>query len=378
MSRRKERVAPAADLALVQQFLRICPDNAVYREDLAPLYHCDAIFVAIDFEGEEGSEHKHGISQIGVSTLDTRDLPCASSLGQSLIKSQLYCVSKRPKSRRLDGRTRKIFTFGEVIWIRKPELVDTLVTIFENFNTYSSLGDDLRRPRNVVLVGHALDNELMQMEILGFQPELHARIIAHVDTQNLSDEIRGHRECASLRSLVHQVGMNPKQMYEAGALPKARHFHNAGNDAAYTLEVLLLLAVSNHQEAVNASRAGWITLTKLSITEAIALVSSNIGDEDQTVNLQLLTEISQAVSKSDLLQPPVMKEKEKFAPAFLLAVARWKMMKQFDDTDGRSVLEKFDEIAQLVVRSDAYRTAICALPIYFALAPPWHLHSDRH
>ena len=375
MSRPKEWVAPAAKLALLQRFLGLCPDNAVLREDLAPSYHCDALFVAIDFEG---TENKHGISQIGVSTLDSRDLPRASSLGQSLIKSRLYCVSKRSKFRRLDKKTREIFTFGEVIWITKQEIVDTLVTIFENCNTYSSFKDGMRRPRNVILVGHALDNELRQMEMLGFQPELHAKIIAHVDTQDLSDEIRGHREFPSLCSLVHQVGLNPKQIYDAGALPKTRHFHNAGNDAAYTLEVLVLLAVSNHQEAVNASKAGWITLTKLSIKEAIALVSSKMADEGQTVNLRRLNEIGQAVSKSDLLQQPVPKNTETIAPAFLLAAARLQMVKRFDDTDEKSVLQDFDKHAQLVVGSDAYRTAICAMPLYFALAPPWYLHSVRH
>ena len=375
MSRPNERVAPEADLALLQRFLGLCPDNAVDRKGLTPLYHCDALFVAIDFEG---TEHQYGISQIGVSTLESRDLLCASSLGQSLIKSQLYCVSKPSKFRRLNKTTKKIFTFGEVFWITKQQIVDTLVTIFEKCNTCSSLGDPLRRPRNIILVGHGLDNELRSMRRLGFQPELHARIIALVDTQNLSDEIRGHREYPSLRSLVHQVGMNPKEIYGAGALPKARHFHNAGNDAAYTLEVLLLLAVSNYQEAVNPSRAGWITLTKLSIEEAIALVPSNIADEDQAANLQVLTEIGQAVSKGDLLHQTVMKETETIDPEFLLAAARWQLMKGIDDTDGRSVIEKFDKHAQLIVGSDTYRQAVCAMPLYFSLAPPWHLRSVRH
>ena len=40
------------------------------------------------------------------------------------------------------------------------------------------------------------------MGMLGFRPELHAKIIAHVDTQTLSDEIGGNRESPSLRSLV--------------------------------------------------------------------------------------------------------------------------------------------------------------------------------
>ena len=231
MSRINERVAPAANLALLQRFLGLCPNNGVHREDLAPLYHCDALFVAFELEG---TECKHGISQIGVSTPDSRDLPCASSLGQSLIKSQIYCVSTPSKFYRLDMRAREIFTFGEVVWITKKEIIETPITIFKNCNPYSSLGDVLRRSRNVILVGNALDNDLRNMRMLGFQLELHAKIIAHGNTHNLSDEIKGHREFTSLRSLVHQVGSSPKQTYEAGALPESRHFNNAGSYAAYT------------------------------------------------------------------------------------------------------------------------------------------------
>lgn len=301
-----------------------------------------------------------------------------SKVVNSDIKSQLYGITKKPKTwRRLDKKTRKIFKSGEVNWATKQDIMDTLVTILEKFNTYSILEDDLKRPRNVVLVGHGLDNELRDMEMLGFRPELHANIIAHLDTQYLSDEIRGHMEFTTLRSLVRQVGSNPKQLYEAGALPKNRQFHNAGNDAIYTLEVLLLLAINEHEKAVNAPKAGWIGLSKLSIMEAIALVSSKILDEDQVVNLQLLAAIGQSVSKSDLLQQSVVKGTGTIAPAFLLAAARWQMVRQLDDTDERSVLQEFDKYAQLVVRGDSYKTAICTMPRYFALAPPWHLHSNR-
>ena len=39
-------------------------------------------------------------------------------------------------------------------------------------------------------------------------------------------------------------------------------------------------------------------------------------DEDQTVHFQLLAEIGQTVSKSDVLQQPMVKDTETYAPAF--------------------------------------------------------------
>ena len=124
--------------------------------------------MAINFEG---TEHMQGISQIGISTLDTRDLPYASSLVQNTIRTQLYCVSKRSKHARLDKKTRKIFTFSQVNWITKQEVVETLAAIFKECNTYPNLEDVTSNPRNVVLVGHGLANELRNMQMLGFRPE---------------------------------------------------------------------------------------------------------------------------------------------------------------------------------------------------------------
>lgn len=209
MSRDSVRVAPSASLAQSQGFLGLHVTTTL--NNLAPLSHHDVLFVAIDFEGTEHSGH--GISQIGVSILDTRGLPCASILGQSVVKTELYCISKRPKNQRLDKKTRKIFTLGEVKWIRKHQAVDTLTTIFQECSSYSILSDDTVNsqiksgrsgsinvslssdPRDIVLVGHGLNNELKNMQILGFQPQLHANIIAQIDTEDLWDEFQGRIEC---------------------------------------------------------------------------------------------------------------------------------------------------------------------------------------
>ncbi|KAL8915916.1 MAG: hypothetical protein Q9208_008796 [Pyrenodesmia sp. 3 TL-2023] len=390
-----ERVAPAADLALLKQFLGLCPDNASASGSLAPVYHSDVLFVAIDFEGDE---HKYGVSQIGVSILDTRGFPYASLLGQDLINTRLYCVSRGSKHRRSDKKTRKAFTLGEVSWITREERIGALATIFQECSSYPILEQDERlspytpvracaskEARNIVLVGHALGNELKNMEMLGFDPQSCARILAHVDTQELSGQIKGHMDCTTLRSLVHRAGLRPRQIYEAGARPKSRQYHNAGNDAAYTLEVLLLLVAKEHEQAVNASQAGWIGLTKLSMMEAITLASLTLLPEPRNINLQALLELGESQSRKNLPHRlaesaiPGSRNTAAIDPEFLLAAARWQMVKQFDNpcVKAESALQAFDAHAQLVVGTVAYSRAICAMPIYSALAPPWHLHSDR-
>ena len=101
------------------------------------------------------------------------------------------------------------------------------------------------------------------MDKLGFRPNAHATIIAHLDTQNLSDEIR-HVGYISLRSLVREE-VSPKQLYGAGVHPKSCHSHIADNNAVSTLEARLLFLLKEDKEAVNPP-SGWFELTKLYIT----------------------------------------------------------------------------------------------------------------
>lgn len=189
-----------------------------------------------------------------------------------------------------------------------------------------------------------------------------------------------------LKSLMHKLGLRPRNMYDAGANPKRRPFHNAGNDAAYTMEALLLLAVKEHEEAANALNVGWIGLTRLSATEAIILVSSRSPQRSQIADSQSLIGLQEYASPSnDLLQHSTDEATIEsrgtglMSPAFLLAAARWQLLSVIED-DGSPVsikVREFDDQAQLIVEHEVYKKAICAIPLYYALAPPWRLHSDR-
>lgn len=119
----KDRVAPTADSTTLKRFLGLRQDSAI------PAYYRDAVFVAIDFEGHEHPDI-FGIYQIGVSILDTRDLPYASELGHNLILTKPYRVLKSKKVRRANKETSqkfrrlrkgmsKWFNFGEPEWVTR-------------------------------------------------------------------------------------------------------------------------------------------------------------------------------------------------------------------------------------------------------------------
>ncbi|KAL8854512.1 MAG: hypothetical protein Q9221_000783 [Calogaya cf. arnoldii] len=176
--------ALAADLTSLKSFLGLNSHGAGQQ---GPVYQYDTLFLAIDFEGREDFA---GVSQIGISILDTRGLPYASLLGQTMIKTQLYCVAKRSKYLRLDKKVKKLFTLEEVGWITRKEMVSTLAIIFQQCNSYSIMERNATLsqfrvahntstgPRNIVLVGHGSETELRNMDLLGFRPEEQANIVA--------------------------------------------------------------------------------------------------------------------------------------------------------------------------------------------------------
>ena len=403
-----DRIAPAADLVSLKRFLGL---DTLSADQRGPVYQYDTLFLAIDFGGRKDA---HGVSQFGISILDTRGLPFAPLLGQTLVETQLYCVAKRFKHRRLVKKVKKVFSLGEVKWITREEKVPTLATIFQQCNSYSIMERNpalsqfrpahvpLTASRNIVLVGHGLSKELRNMDLLGFRPEAYANIIAYVDIRMLCQDVRGH--AGTLRSIVRHAGLCPKKLYLAGAFPKARNFHVAGNDAAYNLEALLLLVAKEHAEAVDIDRAGWLRLTRMSVREATASASAQLSQEsgprqkrkwceeeqsDFSVRpprrrqaLKSPIGVDQSVSQhsseidesGNLPQQCLGFSGEAVAPTFLLAAARWQMGKEAAQSTN---IEEFDAQARAAVGPVTYSTAICTMPLFFALAPPWQVTSVR-
>ena len=369
---RKNRLAPAADAAALKQLL------GLGRDSLTPTYYRDAIFLAIDFKGHQ-HESLPGVKQVGVSTLDTRDLPRASELGHSLIHAKLYCVPKRnskPRGlRRYKEEMSKRFQLSEPEWITRDQIPSTLTTIFRllgrssESSTTSTQPDE--EPRNIVLIGHNLGSVLATMEKLSFRPDLHARIVAHVDTWNLAGAIRAPTQSTKLRALVRDE-LSGKNLYEAGARPSRRGLRIAGNNAVCVLEAMLLLILKEYRETVKAPTWWWIKLTRLSIPELVHSASANSELGERIAGLRELVELDTSESAIQGLDVGGMEE---VPPAFLLAAARWQMIRQWGET---CALRAFDAQAQLIVGDAAYNRAACAMPLFFALAPPWHVCCERY
>lgn len=194
----------------------------------------DAIFIAIDTEGP-----KDDLTELGISTLDTRDIKDVSP-GPSALQ-----WTKRIKPRQFRFKTGN----------RHPTLFGALHRVpLSAMRPYFRLHAD----RPYILVGHALNNDIEKLtHVLGHELRNESNIVAIVDTYTLARQCRTSLPGRLSDLWRHLVNTSPGNVEAADVIrlfsPKTRTvdlgdesnhaFHNAGNDTFYNMHVLLMLAL---------------------------------------------------------------------------------------------------------------------------------------
>ncbi|KAK4205614.1 hypothetical protein QBC40DRAFT_344426 [Triangularia verruculosa] len=172
----------------------------------------DTVIIAIDFEGintiKSGFTQKEGNSQVGLAILDTKDLRKVPP--EKLISTLNFAVGSSSYVTKASNK----FIFGESITIQPSSMVQAIQS-------------HIPQDRNVVLVGHAIENDLQALQALGFEFERPPSGI--LDTSGIANEVFGFW-AGSLGELLGVLGCPFNRL------------HVAGNDANFTLKALLLLA----------------------------------------------------------------------------------------------------------------------------------------
>lgn len=187
-----------------------------------PLSLREPVFVAIDAE-ETYRGSKSYLSRIGIATFDTRSLALAQDSSYfDPISSKLFIIKDHPgASARASSNLR--YCYGEPEWVTSSEIEIILRQIL-------TFKDDDGKPRNVVIVGHELKLDLRMLSrhlprdlwpSLSFVKALICIEILAWDVLNFASK---H---ISLEDLCRCLGI------------EAVLFHNAGNDALYTLQCML-------------------------------------------------------------------------------------------------------------------------------------------
>lgn len=202
----------------------------------SPLW--DAVLVSFDTGPLKGGPMEGicpGISEIGISTFDTRTLSHTSA---GTLETRNFVTGGNKRRIRI-ART---FLFGEAEHVEY-----TTTGIHEALSKALHIPDDIQnspqpRYRNIVLVGHELRSDLLILRKHSIMFEEFKTIVAKLDTTYLAQGVLGAN--FRLESLLQYLQC-PYQ-----------NLHNAGNDANFTLRALLLLAYYGLRKSASSSVTG--------------------------------------------------------------------------------------------------------------------------
>ncbi|KAL2860583.1 hypothetical protein BJX68DRAFT_261514 [Aspergillus pseudodeflectus] len=199
----------------------------------------EPVFISLDVEVNERCHTL--VTEVGISTLDTRDLigVAPGPLGenwQSRVKSRHLRVQEHAhhvNSLYIRGCPDK-FEFGTSEWVA----ADNVSTVVQNSFTLPKFFDGPEKKlRPLVLVGHSLASDIQYLEladvhIIG-ESDGKPQFTDRIDTATSFMIIRGETEPRSLGAVIGEMGMT------------GWNLHNAGNDARYTMQVLVAMLVKH-------------------------------------------------------------------------------------------------------------------------------------
>ncbi|MCJ1389545.1 hypothetical protein MMC18_002402 [Xylographa bjoerkii] len=201
------------------------------------------VFVCVDVESFERS---HGqITEIGISTLDMNDLiGLAPGTGgkdwMAKIRSRHFRIKERVHLVNKDfiigcpDRFEKVFGESEFISIHDAPAV--VASCFRppfsgpigTTPMFQSGGAEAKR--KIILVGHDTKTDINYLRDLGYDPGNLSNLLEVLDTSEVYRALKCDTQAGSLGNLLYDLGLT------------GWNLHNAGNDAAYTLQALIGIA----------------------------------------------------------------------------------------------------------------------------------------
>ncbi|KAK4896909.1 hypothetical protein LTR27_005156 [Elasticomyces elasticus] len=223
---------PNQDLKAVQHMLGI-QDAPSTKASLS-----NAVFVTIDCEAFEHAQSN--ITEIGVAVLDTQDIVGIKpgTDGRRWIKKIKYAHYRPIQYEKLRNKNfikgcAENFNFGSTSWINLSDAKVVLKRIFRHPSQLleaADLSTSLTGPaRNVVFVAHGSSNDTAYLRQVGFSLSADADVGLSVDTQRLAGGSK--KSSIGLQRLLLSLGLDPFNL------------HNAGNDAGYTLQSMIVMAL---------------------------------------------------------------------------------------------------------------------------------------
>lgn len=239
----------------------------------------EPIFISVDVESNERCHSQ--LTEVGISTLDTLDLvglaPGENAQNwTSRIRSRHFRVKEYASHVNSDfvSGCPDMFDFGDSEWAWSSQLAQMVDSCFqppysgdvaphpskrEPDDSMDVLDSVLpsgpaeskanlqvdsykQQPRSLIFVGHNVAQDIAYLQSLGtsiFKPKTDVftspKFLEVIDTAEMYRMLKGDVDQRSLGRVLVDLGITPV------------HLHNAGNDARYTLEALVLLAIESRR-----------------------------------------------------------------------------------------------------------------------------------
>ncbi|KAI1098987.1 hypothetical protein F4804DRAFT_345888 [Jackrogersella minutella] len=200
-------------------------------------------FVCVDVEAWERSQHV--ITEVGFAVLDTEDairVPPGKD-GRDwfhLIKSYHFRIREHLEkvNHQFIHGCPHLFNFGDSEFIYAQDIHRMITTIIG--------GNESKDKRPVVMVGHDIGQDLNYLQRIGFNIWREPHFLDEIDTKSMFQRMQKSTTARGLAALCGELGI------------PASNFHNAGNDATYTLRAMITMAVRKMVEKPVEGEDGWV------------------------------------------------------------------------------------------------------------------------
>ncbi|KAF7678880.1 hypothetical protein GT037_002628 [Alternaria burnsii] len=201
----------------------------------------DVVFVCVDVESYERAHHK--ITEVGVATLDTRELigvpPGENGAAwRNKIRARHFRINEYKHLRNTEFVTGYPdgFDFGESTFIPLREAADHVAACFhapfgaQDGDGFPSRHDPTEK-RNIIFLGHDTLGDVRYLQQLGYDPMKVEHILEAMDTATMYKVWTRDPQPTSLGRILLAFDIPGWKL------------HNAGNDAVYTVQAMLGICV---------------------------------------------------------------------------------------------------------------------------------------
>ncbi|RKF62934.1 putative qde-2-interacting protein [Erysiphe neolycopersici] len=203
------------------------------------------VFVCVDVEAYERDARI--ITEIGFATLDTKDLlllaPGERGVNwRSLIRPRHFRISEHKFYNNSDyvAGCADRFEFGTSEFISIKDASDIISDCFKNPVPKTGDADTKEQSnRKVIFVGHDVISDIKFLRTVGYDVYTLPNLFDMVDTALMYRALRREMNTRSLGVILTDMGIT------------GWNLHNAGNDAVYTLQVMIAMAIKYLEERQN-------------------------------------------------------------------------------------------------------------------------------